>query len=149
MRKQQNKRTFSQLSAADADFINRKGNHEAQTESRANVVDWDNSLNDRIDAAQVNGSKLDMHILERTILGKIRSEVDNVMTTVETRVRDALLIAIGKLILPRIELAMKSFNASYGHEVGSVVLDLDQGDFPSNFEGLQLTTISRKKSHAD
>ena len=40
---------------------------------------------------QINYPQLDMHTLEENIVSKVRSEVDNVMTTVETRVQDAVL----------------------------------------------------------
>ena len=71
------------------------------------------------------------------------------MTTVETRVQDALLTAIENLAFLRVELAMNSVNASCGHGVGSLVLDPDQRDFSGNLEGLQMTASSRTNSHRD
>ena len=54
------------------------------------------------------------------------------MTTAETGVQDAVLIAVEILVIPRVELAIKSVNASFGHRVGVVVLDPDQRDFSRN-----------------
>ena len=71
------------------------------------------------------------------------------MTTVETRVQDAMMIEIENLVIPRVELALKSVNALSGHEFGSVVLDPDQRDFSGNIEGLQMTASSRMNSHID
>ena len=71
-----------------------------------------------------------MHTLERNVVSEVRSDVDSVMTTIKTKVKDALMTAIENLVVPRIELAMKSFNASSGHELGSFMLDLDHMDFP-------------------
>ena len=90
-----------------------------------------------------------MHTLERNVVDKSRSEVDSVMTTVETRVQDAVLSAIEDLVLPRVELAMKSINASSGRDADSVVPDPDWRDFSGNIEGLQMTTSSRFNSNSD
>ena len=73
----------------------------------------------------------------------------SVITTVETRVQGAVLTAIGNLIIPRVELAVKSVNTSSRHGIGSVVLDPDRRDFSGNIEGLQLTASSRIKSQTD
>ena len=91
-----------------------QSNHEAQTESRANAADGDTCLNEANDPTQVNSSQVDMHTPEKNIVSKVRIEVDSVMTTVETRVQFAVLTAIKKLVIPRVELAMKSVNASSG-----------------------------------
>ena len=70
------------------------------------------------------------------------------MTTVKTRVLDAVLTAIENLLIPTVELAMESVNASSGCGVDSIVLDPDQGDFSGNIEGPQMTASSRINSHA-
>ena len=55
---------------------------------------------------------MDIHAFEKNFVSKVRSEVDSVMTTVETRVKDAVLTAKENLVVPRVKLAMKSVNAS-------------------------------------
>ena len=47
-----------------------------------------------------------MHTLEENIVNRVQNEVDEVMTTVETRVQDALLTARENLVVPRVELVM-------------------------------------------
>ena len=47
-----------------------------------------------------------MDTLEENSVGKVGSEVDSVMTAVETRIQDAVLTAIENLVIPRVELAM-------------------------------------------
>ena len=106
-----------------------QSNHETQTENRANTADGDTSLNDTNNPTQIDGSQLDMHSLEKNIVNKKRSKLDSVTTVLETRVKDAVLTVIENLVIPRVELAMKSLNASSGHWVGSVVLDPDQKEF--------------------
>ena len=90
--------------------------------------------------------KWDMHKLENNIVSKVQNEEDSVMTTVETRVQDAMMSQIENLVIPRVELAMKSVNASSGHELGSVVLDRNQRDFSGIFKSLQMTASSRMNS---
>ena len=71
-----------------------------------------------------------MHTLEENIVGKVQNEVDNVMTSVETRVQDAVLTAIEILVILRVELAMKSAKAPPSdRRVDGKVLELDQKDF--------------------
>ena len=71
------------------------------------------------------------------------------MTTVETRVQNAILTAVKNLVIPRVELAMKSVNTSSGCGVDSVVLDPDRRDFSGNIEGHQMPFSNRLNSHAD
>ena len=128
-KKQQNKRLFSQLSERDTDFMVGQSNDDVQNENinsathRGRCSDNSNSL------TQVNYSQVDMHTLEKNIVCKVRNEVDNVMTTVETRVQDVVLTAIENLMIPRVKLAMKSTNASSGRSVDGNVLDPDQRNF--------------------
>ena len=69
------------------------------------------------------------------------------MTMVETTVQDAVLTAIEKLVIPRVELAMKSANASSGRIINGDVLEPDQKDFIGNIKGLQMTASSRINTH--
>ena len=64
-----------------------QSNHEAHTERRAKAAHGDISLNNASNRTQVNGPQMDMHILEKITVNKVRSEVDSVMTTVETRIQ--------------------------------------------------------------
>ena len=69
--------------------------------------------------------------------------MDNVITTVETRVQDAVLTAIENSVIPRVELAMKSTNASSERSFNGNVLDPDQRVFLGDVECLQMTASSR------
>ena len=64
------------------------------------------------------------------------------MTKVKTRVQDAVLTAIENLVTLRVELAIKSVNASSGYGIGVVVSDQDPKDLSENIEGLQMTASS-------
>ena len=92
---------------------------------------------------------MDIHTLENNIVKKGRSEVDIVMISVETRVQDAVMSAIEKLVISRVKLSMKSVNASSGRGADSIVLDPEWRYFSGNIEGRQLTTLNRLNSHTD
>ena len=152
-KKQQIKKLFSQLSEVYTGFVIGQSNHRVQTESRDNMTyrgtSWDNQNN----PTQMNYAQVDMPSFEETLVSKVRSEVDGVMIThkagLDSVVQDTVLTAIEKLVIPRVELAMKSANASSGRTVDSNVLEPDQRDFLGNIEGLQMTASSRIISRTD
>ena len=80
-----------------------KHNHKTQNESRVCAVDENIILNNADNSIQVIESQVDVHTIERNIADKVRSEVDSVMTKVETRVHDAVLTAMESLVIPRID----------------------------------------------
>ena len=53
----------------------------------------------------------------------MRSEVNNLMTSIETRVQDAVLTGTEKLVFHRVELAMKSANAPSKRSVDGTLLE--------------------------
>ena len=107
------------------------------------------SLDNTNNTTEINYPQVDMHTLEEHIVSKVRSEVDSVITTVETRIQDAVLTAIESLVIPSVELAMKSASAFSGQSLDGNVLKLDQRDFSGNVQGLQMTASSRLNSHTD
>ena len=148
-KKQPNKRLFSQLNERDTDFMIGQSNQDEQTESRDNALCRGTSSDNASNLAQVNYPQTDVYTLEENIFSKMRSEVDSVMTSVETRVQDAVLTAMEKFLIPRMELAMKSANTFSEWSVGDNVLEPDQRDFLGNIEGLRMSASSRVNSHTD
>ena len=71
------------------------------------------------------------------------------MTTIKTRVQDAVLPAIANLVIAIVELSMKSANASSGRSVDGNEWEPDQSDLPSNIESLRMTASSRMHSHTE
>ena len=92
-KKQQNKRLFSQLGESDADFMIGQNNQDEQIKSGDNMICRGTSSDNTSNPTQVNYSQVDVHTLEENIVSKVRSEVDNVMTSVKTRVQDKVLTA--------------------------------------------------------
>ena len=93
-KKQQNKKFFGQLSEGDTDFQIGKSNQDAQTETRQNMISRGTSSDKTSNPTQVNHLQVDVHTIEENIVSKVRSELDNLMTSVENRVQDAVLTAI-------------------------------------------------------
>ena len=99
------------MSEKDTDFMIGQNNQDEQIESRDNIICRGTSSANVSNATQVNYPQVDLHTLDEDIVSKIRSEVDNVMTSVETGVQDAVLTVIENLVTPRGKLAIKLANA--------------------------------------
>ena len=128
-KKQQNKRPLSQLDESDTLFVIGQNNHAAQAGSKTNMVNIGSSSSNMKGPIQVNSSQVDMHTVEENFVSKVQSEVDNVMVTVEIRLQDAVLTAIESLVIPRVQLAMKSANVFSRQNVDGNMSEPDQRDF--------------------
>ena len=106
---------------SDTDFAIGQNNHETQAENRNNAVEENFTLNNTNNSTQVDSSQVDMHTFEKNLVRKMES----VTTTDETRVQVAILTAIKDLLIPTVELTMKSVNASSGQDVDKVIPDRD------------------------
>ena len=149
-KKQQKKRLFNQpLSERYTDFMIGQSNQHEQTESRDNMLRRGTPSGNASNSAQTNYPQVDVHTLEENIVSKMRSEVENVMTSVECGVQDAVSTAIENSVPPRVELAMKSANVHSERSVDCNVLEHDQRYFLGKIEGLRMTASSRINSHTD
>ena len=70
-----------------------------------------------------------MQRLERSISNKVRCDVESDAAIVETKVHDATSSAMATLVFLRMELAMRSADASSTPNPSNVVLDRDQRYF--------------------
>ena len=69
----------------------------------------------------VNESTGNVKTLERCFNGRIDREMSNIVDALEDRIQNAILTAIDKIIAPKIELAIRSINASSGRDALSVI----------------------------
>ena len=58
--------------------------------------------------------------LERCFNEKIDREMSNIVNTVEDKIQNPFLTAIDNIVAPKIELAIRSLNASSGRDATSV-----------------------------
>ena len=90
----------------DRDFtVGTSNNNIAIIESTVNVKTLEGCFNERIDR-----------------------EIKNMVDTVEDRIQNAILTAIDNIIAPKIELAIRSINASSGRDVTSVTANSERGE---------------------
>ena len=116
-----NEKLLSQLDNFDQDM--NFGN--AASERQENAV-FNEGTNDRdftdsnsSNNTAVNESAMNVKTLERCFNERIDREMSNIVDTVEDRIRNAILTAIENIVAPKIELAIRSINASSGQDVTS------------------------------
>ena len=63
---------------------------------------------------------MNVKTLERCLNERVDREMNTIVDTVEDRIQNAILTAIDNIVAPKIELAIRSINASSGRDVTSV-----------------------------
>ena len=63
---------------------------------------------------------MDVKTLERCFKERIDREINNIVDTVEDRIQNAILTVIDNIVAPKIELAIRSINATSGRDVTRV-----------------------------
>ena len=67
----------------------------------------------------MNKNAMTVKTLERCFNERIDREMNKIVDTVEDRIQNAILAAIDNIVAPKIELAIRSINASSGRDVAS------------------------------
>ena len=138
-KRQTNKRLLSQVDDFNQDMI--IGN--AVSERQENVVvnegtnDRDFSVSNSSNNIAVKESAMNVKTLERCFNERIDREMSKIVDTVEDRIQNAILTAIENIVAPKIELAIRSINASSGRDVISVTANSERGErvgFSASFE---------------
>ena len=120
--RQSSRRLLSQLDDSDQDMI--IGN--ATSERQENVVvnegtnDRDFTVSTSGNNTAVNEGTVNMKTLEKCFNERIDREMSNITDTVEDRIQNAILTAIDEIVAPKIELAIRSLNASSRRDLISV-----------------------------
>ena len=129
-KRQSNKRLLSQLDDFEQDvFI---GNAASKRQENVAVNEGTNdqefTVGTSYDSSTVNGNAMSVKTLERCFNERIDREMNNIVDTVEDRIQNAILTAIDNIIVPKIELAIGSVNASSGRDVTSVTANSERGE---------------------
>ena len=121
-KRQSNKRLLSQLDDFDQDVIigNTESSRQKSVTVNGGTKDQDFTAGTSNVGSVVNENTLNMKTLERCFNERIDREMSNVVDTVEDRIQNAILTAIDNIVAPKIELAIRSINASSGRDVTSV-----------------------------
>ena len=129
-KRQSNRRLLSQLDDFDEDMVS--GN--AASERQRNIVvsegtnDRDFTVGTFSNNMASNESTVNVKTLERCFNERIERELSNIVDTVENRIQNAILTAIDNIVAPKIELAIRSINASSGRDVTSVAANSECGE---------------------
>ena len=129
-KRQSNRKLLSQLDDFYQDMI--IGN--AVSERQENVVvnegtnDRDFTVGTSSSNSVVNGNAMNVKTLERCFNENIDREMSNIVDTVEDRIQNAILTAIDNIVVPKIELAIRSINASSGRDATSVSANSERGE---------------------
>ena len=78
------------------------------------------------DSSIVNGNVMNVKTLERCFNEKIDREMNNIVDTVKDRIQNAILTAIDNIVAPKIELAIRSINASSRRDANSVSVNSER-----------------------
>ena len=121
-KRQSNKRLLGQLDGFDQDMVIGNTVRESQENAVVNegTNDRDFTVGTSNDDSVINGNAMSMKTLERCFNERIDREISNIVGTVEDRIQNAILNAIENMVAPKIELAIRSINASSGQDATSV-----------------------------
>ena len=129
-KRQSNKRLLSQLDDFDQDIIIGNAVSERQENAVVNMGtnDRDFTVSNSSNNSAVNENTMNVKTLERRFNERIDREMSNIVDTVEDRIQNAILTAIENIVAPKIELAIRSINASSGRDVTSVTANSERGE---------------------
>ena len=120
-KRQSNKRLLSQLDDFDRDMIigNAVSERQENTVVNEGTNDRDSTVGTSSNDSIVNGNAMSVKTSERCFNERIDREMSNIVDTVEGRIQNAILTAIDNIVTPKIELAIRSKNASSGRDANS------------------------------
>ena len=129
-KRQSSRRLLSQLDDFDQDMIIGNTSSERQGNVMVNkgTKDRDFTVSISSDNTAVNESAVNVNTLERCFNERIDREMSNIVDTVEDRIQNAIFTAFDNLVAPKIELAIRSINASSGRVVTSVTANSERGE---------------------
>ena len=129
-KRQTNRRLLSQLDDFDQDKVIGNADSERQDNIVGNegTIDRDFTVGTCSINITTNESTLNVKTLERCFIERIDSEMSSFVDTVEDRIQNAILTAIDNSFAPKIELAIRSINASSGRDVTSVTANSERGE---------------------
>ena len=129
-KRQSNKRLLNQLDNFDQDMIIGNAVSERQENAVVNTGtnDRDFTVSSPSNNTVANESAINVKTLERCFNERIDREMSNIVDIVEDRIQNAILTAIEHIVVPKIELATRSINASSGRDVTSVTANSERGD---------------------
>ena len=128
-KRQSNRRLLSQLDDFDQDIIIGDTVSERQENVTVNegTNDPDFTVGTSSNNLMTNESAVNVKTMATCFRERIDKEMSKIFDTVEDRIQNVILTAIDSIVAPKIELAIRSINASFGRYVTSVIANSDRG----------------------
>ena len=106
----------------DQDIILGNAARESQEDTVVNegTNDRDFAVGTSSSNSATSESMMNVKTLQRCFNERIDREMSNIVDTVEDRIQNAILTAVDNIVTPKIELAIRSINASSGRDATSV-----------------------------
>ena len=119
---QSNRKLLSHLDDFDPDMI--IGNTASEKQENIVVNDGTNDRDFTVGTSSINmtinESAMSVKTFERCFNERIDREMSNIVDTVENRIQKAIMTAFDDIVAPKIDLAIRSINASFGRDATSV-----------------------------
>ena len=143
-KRQSNKRLLSQLGDFEQDvFIgNAASKRQENVAVNEGINDQEFTVGTSYDSSTVNGNAMSVKTLERCFNERIDREMNNIVDTVEDRIQNAILAAIDNNIAPKIELAIRSINASSERDVTSVSAHSERREYTGINASLENASVN-------
>ena len=121
-KRQSNRSLLSHLDDVDQDMIigNAASERQENTVVNGSTDGRDFTVGTSNNDSVVKRNAMSVKTLERCFNERIDREKSNIVDTVEDRIQNAILTAIENKVTPKIELAIRSINASSGRDATSV-----------------------------
>ena len=122
---------LSQLDEFDQDMVigNAASGKQENNVVNEGTTDWDFTVATSSKYTAINESMVNVKTFERCFNERIDKETSNIVDTVEDRIQNAILTAIENIVAPKIELAIRSINASFGRDVTIVTKNAESGRY--------------------
>ena len=113
-KRQTNRRLLSQLHDFDHDIIvgNAKNNRQENTTVIEGTTDQEVTVGNSNGGSTVNENVVNVETFENCFNGKVDKEKRDIVDTVQDRIQSAILTAMHSIFTPKIELGIRSKNAS-------------------------------------
>ena len=149
-KKQSNRRLLSHLDEFDQGII--IGNAASERQGNIIVIESNNfTVGTSSDNLVTNEKTVNVKTLERCFIEQIDREMIIIADSVEDRIQNSILNAIDSIVAPKIELAIRSINASSGRDSNFVTENAELGEHPRIFASFRIwkqqctTYIKRKR----
>ena len=128
-KRQTTRRLLSQLDGFDQNAIigNAVNGSQGNTVVNEATKDRDFTIDASSNSLAINESTVNVKTLERCFNERIDREMSNIVDTGEDKIQNAIFTAIDNIVAPKIELTIRSINASSVRDATSVTANSERG----------------------